>query len=130
MHDFTRLRVWQRAQKLILEIYADSELIDDAIYPGMAGQMRRAASSISARIADASTQPTPALLAKSLLQSIAFCTELLSHTDMARKFRLIEDPRHVILSLEIQEIRRMLYALRAKVLEKASSTQAVAERKK
>lgn len=115
MHDFTRLRVWQRAQKLTLEIYRDTGRFDDFMNPGLGARMRRAAGSISGCIAEGSGQPTPLLLAQSLLQAIAFCTELLSHLDIAHEVGLIDTPRHIMLGLEIQEVRRMLYALRARV---------------
>jgi four helix bundle protein len=118
MHDYTRLRVWQRAQKLILEIHQDSEGLDERVYPDLATRLRASAAGIATEIAQGSLQATPSLFAKSLVQAVTHATALLTHLKSARELGVIPIPRHVMLEMEVQELRRMLFALRARILER------------
>ena len=122
MHDYTRLRVWERAQKLALEISRDTEDLDDRVYPGVAVELRVAVNNIATHIAEGTRQPTPALFAKSLMQSITCATAVQKQLHAAHSLGIIDDPRHVMLDLETQEIRRMLYALRARIFERINSS--------
>lgn len=52
MKDFTKLRVWQEAHKLTIQIYVITKKFpSDELY-GLTSQLRRAASSIGSNLAD------------------------------------------------------------------------------
>jgi four helix bundle protein len=121
MHDYTRLRVWQRAQQLALDISRDTEALDERVYPGVATELRGAVTGIATHVAEGSREPTPALFAKSLMQSIACATAVQKQLHAAHTRGIIDHPRHVMLDLETQEIRRMLYALRARIFERINA---------
>ena len=122
MHDYTRLRVWQRAQTLAVEISRDTEGLDERVYPGLATDIRRAVTGIATHVAEGSREPTPALFANALMQSIAFATVVQKLLLTAHSLGIIDHSRHVMLDLETQEIRRMLYALRARIFERINAT--------
>lgn len=122
MHDHTRLRVWERAQKLAFEVSRDTEDLDDRVYPGVAVELRRAVNNIATHIAEGTRQPTPALFARSLMESITCANSVQKQLHAAQALGIIEHPRHVMLDLETQEIRRMLYALRARIFERINAS--------
>jgi len=117
MQDFTRLRVWQRAQKLAIEIYKDTDRLADSVHSDLAALLRSSVDAISTNIAEGARQPTPWLFARSLVQAISNTNDLITALATARKLGTIEVPRHVMLEMETIEIRRMLHALRIRILE-------------
>ena len=124
MHDYTRLRVWQRAQKLAQEVYRDTDRLDEQIFPGVASELRRTVDAIAINIVEGTRQATPSLFAKSLLQSITNAADVQRQLLAAHQRGIIDHPRHVMLDMETQEIRRMLHALRARILEKINLARA------
>ena len=64
--DFRELHVWQRAYALALTIYRATSGFPQSERRGLAGQMRRAAVSIGANIAEGCGRGTPADLARFL----------------------------------------------------------------
>ena len=52
MQDFRRLDVWEKAHELVVIVYRATTNGSERRYPGLASQLRRAASSIPANIAE------------------------------------------------------------------------------
>ena len=128
MHDFTRLRVWQRAQQLSVEIHRETEGLDERVYPGVGERLRRAVIGISTHIAEGAAQPTPTLFAQALMQSVASATDVLHQLRSARDIGCIHVTRYVMLDTETQEIRRMTYALRGKVIDRINARRSMPSR--
>ena len=119
MQDFRNLRVWQRAQTLTVTIYRATERMTDARAAGLRSQLRRAASSIGANIAEGTAQSTPSQFGRYLQMAIASATEVRSHLDLMRRIRLIRDEEWVILDVETHELIRMLVVLAKRVRARA-----------
>ena len=52
MQDFRKFKVWQEAHQLVLDLYRLSELFPKEEIYGLAGQIRRATSSIPANLGE------------------------------------------------------------------------------
>lgn len=116
MQDFRKIAAWQRAQVLAVEVYraTDSTLGGDA--PGLRRQVRDAAVSIGANIAEGARAGTRAQFAKHLQIAIASCSEVESHLDLAGRLGVIAKPRVAPLVDEVVQIRRMTITYRKRVL--------------
>ena len=115
MQDFKSLRVWQRAQTLTVSVYRATDAMTDVHAAGLRAQMRRAAASIAANIAEGTAQSTPRQFGRYLQMSVASATELRSHLDLARRLRLIREEVWRILDVESHELIRMLVVLTKQV---------------
>lgn len=56
MKNFKQLTVWQKAMKLVVEVYRLTELLPDKEKFGLTSQLRRAAVSIASNIAEGSSR--------------------------------------------------------------------------
>ena len=116
MQDFRKLAVWQRAQVLAVEVYRATDSISGADASGLRRQVRDAAMSIGANIAEGARSGTRAQFAKYLQVSVASCSEVESHLDLAGRLGVIGKPRVDAISDEMVQIRKMLIVLRTRVL--------------
>ncbi len=120
MQDFRKLHVWARAHALALEIYRVANQLGRG-HGALASQMRRAAMSISANITEGCGQLHASEFARYLHIALASASELDYHLKCAGDLGLLDVPRHQALEQEAREIRRMLFALRRRVLEKPAT---------
>jgi four helix bundle protein len=116
MQDFRKFAAWQRAQVLAVEVYraTDGSLAGDA--SGLRRQVRDAALSIGANIAEGARAGTRAQFAKYLQIAIASCSEVESHLDLGGRLGAIAKPKVDALVDEVVQIRRMTFTLRKRVL--------------
>src|SRR4051812_41600661 len=89
MGDFKKLRVWQRAHALTLSVYQCTRVFPDGERYGLTSQLRRAAASISANIAEGCGRGTDNELARYLRISLGSATELEYHLLLAKDIGLI-----------------------------------------
>lgn len=115
VQDFQNVRAWQRARAVSLRV---DTLVHGfpRDYGSLRSQLRRAADGISAAIAEGCGAATQREFARFLDIAIKSTSETQNHVISARDRRLISDATHSELVDEISQIRRMLYALRKKVL--------------
>lgn len=118
MHDYTRLRVWQRARQLVVEIHRETDGLEQGIHATLTAQLQEAAVGVVTHIEQGTGQPTPTLFARSLLQAVTCASDVISVLSRARDLGAVPATRHVMLDMEAQEVRRMLHALRGKVIER------------
>ncbi len=115
VQSFRALKVWQRSHALVLELYRLSEALPSQERFGLASQLRRAAVSVPANIAEGSKRRTPQDYARFLNLAEASLAEteylLLLCRDLGYLAGDVTEPRLA----EASEISRMLYALRDKV---------------
>lgn len=116
----TDLRVWQRAKALAVEAYAIARQLPRIEQYALANQIRRAASSIPANIAEGCGRGTSRELVRSLRIARGSLAELHSHLALAAELGYMQSSRFDELEREIDELHRMLNALIASVRKKAA----------
>ena len=116
MHPFRRLSVWRKAHELALRAYHASSEIRDRDFPGISSQLRRAAASIAASIAEGSGRDTATDFAHCLEIALASARELDYHLLLAADLGAIGRSRHAMLEARTDEVCRMLVGLRRQVL--------------
>jgi len=116
MQDFRKIAAWQRAQALAVEVYRATAAISGVDASGLRRQVRDSAMSIGANIAEGSRAGTRAQFAKYLQISIASCSEVESHLDLAGRLGMISKARVDAMSDEVVQIRRMVIVFRRRVL--------------
>jgi four helix bundle protein len=102
------LQVWERAHKLTLDVYAATRMFPKEEVYGLTSQLRRAASSIPANIAEGCGRNGDAELARFLSIAIGSANELDYHLLLARDLGYLPSERHQNLSAEVQAVTRML----------------------
>lgn len=115
MQRFTDLKVWQRSHALVLEVYQLSATFPSEEKFGLVSQIRRAAVSVPSNIAEGTKRQSNIEFARFLNIAEGSLAEveylLLLSRDLGH---LVVDKAGSLLS-EVEEIARMLHALRSKV---------------
>ncbi len=112
MQDFRRLRVWHAAQDLAVATYRATRDFPRSETFGLAGQMRRAAISVSSNIAEACGRDGAAEFARFLHYSLGSMSELLSQVYLARRLDLLTDEEASQLLTLGNSTKRQLIRLR------------------
>jgi four helix bundle protein len=121
VRDFRELKVWERSHQLTLEVYkATTRFPREEMY-GLTSQIRRAAASVPANIAEGCGRSSTAELARFLHIAMGSATELEYHLLLARDLNFLADDHYAHLERELAEVKRMLNTYLQKM--KASQTQ-------
>jgi four helix bundle protein len=115
MQDFRKLLVWRRAHAFGLVIHRLSGEIPRRDNSGLVSQLRRAALSISANIAEGCGRESNKELARFLQISIGSASEVENHLQFCVDAVLIPRAEFDRAQSEVVEIRRMLIGLLQKV---------------
>jgi four helix bundle protein len=111
MSDYKKLTVWAKAHQLVLEIYnTTSSFPKDEIY-GLTSQVRRAAVSIPANIAEGSGRGGDKEFAQFLRISKGSATELEYHLRLEHDLGLLEKSLYQQLDRNVIEVQRMISGL-------------------
>lgn len=111
MKDFRQLMVWQKSHELTLLVYeATASLPREELY-GLTAQMRRAASSIPANIAEGCGLDGDTELARYCRIARGSASELEYHLLLARDLKFISAESYELLTLRVVELKRMLTGL-------------------
>lgn len=119
MQRFTDLKVWQEGHALTLEIYRITAGFPSEERYGLVSQLRRAASSVPANIAEGSKRQTQADYARFLNIAESSLAEAEYFLILARDLGYIEAGTVEPLFGRADQLARMLHALRAKVEQSA-----------
>jgi four helix bundle protein len=111
MHDFRRLKAWQKANALELRMEAFVTRIGRT-HPALADQIERATASIAANIAEGCGRETKADFRRFITISIGSTTELENHLIRAHQRGLITDVELDSLIADSTEVRKILHGLR------------------
>ena len=95
MQNFRDFEVWSKAHAAALSICKATDLFPASERYGIAGQMRRAAASVPSNIAEGCGRS--------------------SNADLARELRMIDAAPHDTILADVQEVKRMLASLIARV---------------
>lgn len=108
MRDFKTLEVWKKSHLLTLEIYKTSANFPPSEMYGLTSQIRRAAASIPANIAEGCGRETDADLRRFLHIAGGSANELEYHILLAFELNYLPDDTYSSINNAITEIRRML----------------------
>lgn len=108
MQDFTKLKVWQKAHALTLDVYTvTGEFPREEIY-GLTSQIRRSCASIPANIAEGCGRNGGPELARFLQIAMGSASELQYYFLLCKDLGLLKPRDSERLALETSEIKQML----------------------
>lgn len=123
MQDFTRLRVWQRAHALAVQI---AQVLGDrqmqrrlAPHRASVGQLRRSSTSVPANIAEGCSQASLEQFARFLAIAIGSVTETQNHLLFLRDTNTLPPIAADALLEQVEELRPGLIKLHAAVTARA-----------
>ncbi len=115
MKNFRELIVWQKAHQLTLDIYrVTSRFPKDEMF-GLTSQLRRAAASIAANIAEGCGRSGEVEFARFLHIAAGSANEVEYHLLLARDLTYLTAEDYAHLANSINEIKRMLASLIMKI---------------
>ena len=111
MKDFKDLRVWEKAHSMTIGVYkATKEFPREELF-GITSQMRRAASSIGANIAEGTGRRSDGELTRYLHIARGSAAELEYHLLLARDLDLLSTAKFDLMRRQVDEVQRMLTSL-------------------
>jgi len=122
MRDFTRLQVWQKSHALTVDVYQVTHSFPSDERYGLTQQLRRAAASIPANIAEGAGRRTKSDFARFIDIASGSANEALYHMMLSRDLLLLSESTYESLAIRAVEVRRMLTSL-AQTLRSRSSEQ-------
>lgn len=115
MRDFRSLDVWKKSHQLALAIYKASAGFPTSELYGLTSQVRRAAASIPANIAEGCGRGSDRDFARFLQIAIGSASELEYHLILARDLGFLEPAQQDVLEQSTTEVKRMLSGLMKKL---------------
>ncbi|MBZ5682006.1 MAG: four helix bundle protein [Acidobacteriia bacterium] len=115
MKDFRRLKVWEKAHHLTLDIYKATTNFPRAELYGLTSQMRRCSASMGANIAEGCGKQGNNELHRFLHIASGSASELDYQLLLARDLNYMTDEEYRRIDGRLLELRRMLTALIQKV---------------
>ena len=110
--DYRGLSVWQRALDLVVAIYQITEGFPAAERFGLTSQLRRAAVSLPANIAEGNSRLSRAAYLNHLNVALGSLGELRALIEVSLRLQFLSETQQSNLSSRIDEVGRMLYGLR------------------
>jgi four helix bundle protein len=111
LRDFHSLKVWEKAHELALAVYEASAGFPSHEIYGLTSQVRRAAVSIAANIAEGCGRNSEADLARFLQIAMGSASETQYHLLLARDLKILKTADHQHLEDRVSEVKRMLASL-------------------
>ncbi len=122
MRSFRELKVWCKAHALTLQVYQATSAFPKTEIYGLTSQMRRAAASIGANIAEGCGKESNLEFTRFLQVAAGSASELEYHLLLARDLEFIDIDVCGGLTDQVVEVKKMLVALTAAVARKARTT--------
>ena len=120
MQDFRNLSVWQKGHQFALNVYRHTDSFPRKEMFGITSQMRRAALSIPANIAEGSARQSDPEFKRFLHISIGSASEVQYYLLFCRDLGYLSSAACNELHEQVTEIRRMLASLISKCKEPSS----------
>ena len=111
MQDFRKLRVWQRAQELCVQVYQYSADFPVEERYGMSSQLRKSGVSVGANLAEGSKRKSPTDKARIFNIAQSEAAEVMSILDIAERLRYGREDEARTLSGQYDELLGMIEAL-------------------
>ena len=115
MKDFRRLKVWEKAHLLTLDVYKVTARFPREEMYGLKSQMRRCSASVGANIAEGCGKQGNNELHRFLYIASGSASELDYHLLLSRDLGYLSDQDYSRITQYLLEVRRMLKALLQKV---------------
>ena len=113
--DFRRLEVWEKAHQMVLAVYRATNSLPRFELYGLTSQIRRAAASIPANIAEGCGRMTDGDFARFLQIAMGSATELDYHLLLAKDLGFLSECDYQNLSQMVHRVKSMLAPLIRKV---------------
>jgi four helix bundle protein len=111
VRNYRDLQVWAKAHSLTLDVYRFSRAFPREELYGLVAQIRRAASSIGANLAEGCGRRTQPELARFTRVAMGSASELDYHLLLSRDLGLLKDDDYQRASKDLIEVRKMLTSL-------------------
>lgn len=111
MTDFKKLKVWQKAHLLAMDVHRVARQIRGVKHASLRSQMTRAAMSVPTNIVEGCGQQSSREYARFLRIALNSTTELEYHLVAARDLAVVRASDSVTLISQVIEVRKMLYGL-------------------
>jgi len=111
MEDFKGLRVWVKAHDLTLAVYQNTRAFPKEEMYGLTGQLRRAAASVGANIAEGCGRRSDAEMRRFVQIARGSANEVEYHLLLAKDLGFLTAEEHQDLRAKVLEIQRVLAAL-------------------
>jgi four helix bundle protein len=111
MRNYRDLHTWNKAHDLTLELYKLSRQFPKEEVYGLTSQLRRAASSIGANLAEGCGRQSNPEFARFVRISMGSASELDYHLLLSRDLGFLENAPYERVSRNLTEVRKMLAAL-------------------
>lgn len=108
MQDFKKLQVWQKGHQFTLALYRATNRFPKEETYGLTNQMRRAAISISANIAEGCGRSGKAELAHFLHIAMGSASEVEYYLLLANDLQFLDEGLYKQLEQDLLEVKRML----------------------
>lgn len=113
MQDFRNLEVWRLSHQLTLEVYRATRVLPGDERYGLTSQLRRAAVSIEANLAEGCGRGSDADFGRFVQTSMGSASEVECELLIARDLGYLDNETAEALEASVQRIKRMLAALLA-----------------
>ena len=120
MNDFRALRVWHKAHALTLAVYRATSAFPPSERIGLVAQIRRAAVSVPANIAESCGRRTNRDEAHLLQVAFGSACELEAELLLAHDLGMLPDDAHTSLIADVVEVKRMLGTLASRTYSRAA----------
>jgi four helix bundle protein len=121
MQDIRNLRVWHEARALARLVYELTAPVPARAFPGQVSQIRRAATSVGANIAEGAAFRSRREFARFLQQAIASATEVEHHAQVAVDLAMLTSEHGERIAVHAKRLQRMLVVLHRRVSEAIGS---------
>ena len=111
MQDFRKLKVWNKAHLVTLEIYKATAKFPQSEKFGLTSQMRRAAGSVGANLAESCGRVGQKDKARFFAIANGSASETLYHLILARDLGLVDGEKALELEQKVEEVKKMLSPL-------------------
>ncbi len=111
MQDFRNLKVWERSHQLVLTVYRATQVFPTEEMYGLRSQIRRAAASIPANLAEGCGRGTDPDFARFVQNSMGSASELEYHLVLAQDLQMVPQEWAQSAISETAVVKRMLVSL-------------------
>jgi len=111
MGDYKKLEVWHRAHSIAITVYHRTNRFPKGEMYGLTTQIRRAAISVAANIAEGCGRHGDNELRRFIRISLGSATELEYHVLVARDLGMLDEDSFAELTVQIQKVQGMLASL-------------------
>jgi four helix bundle protein len=116
VRSFHDLKVWEESHRLTLAVYLATRAFPKEETFGLTSQLRRAASSVPANIAEGCGRNSAADFVRFLHIAAGSASELEYHLLLAQELKLLDNSMYANLTRDITEVKKMLASFTQKLM--------------